>query len=321
MPQGRKGHIGAAKEAVFGTPVAATDYHRFRSESVITAIEEVTPPNILGVFDEGPTYQGLKTHAGDIEMDAHPNVPGLYLLSGIGDVATTNPDVGVRWVHVFSVRQTQFSDQSIMRPMTLEIHRDIGNAFQYTGFNANTLQWSWGIGAKVLAFRVGGMAKSMARIAPTVPTFESTQAFRWNQCTIRLPDPTAFLTIQDIQINVDNGLSGKAYIDGTQEIARVRTSGPRVVTFSGTMLATDAEITEFLNGSERDSQIEFIGSALGTGFFKYIFDMPKVRYTAYPVGIAGPDEVMVSFTGKAKFDSATAQTPLQVTLHNSKSSY
>lgn len=321
MPQGRKGHIGLGKETTFGTPVAAADYFRFRSENVVTQIEEVTPPNIQGVFDEGPTYQGLETHQGEIVFDGHPNILGWFLLGGLGPVTTTEPDIGVRWRHVFVARQTEFSELCVPQPLTLEIHRDLGQAFQLAGSAVATLALRFGIGEKVLAATAGIIAKSMARITATTPTFEATTPFFWHQAQIRLPQPTAFVTKQDVAIEINQGVEGKAYIDGTRTIARIRASGSRVITVSGTALANDTEFTAFRNRTLREMQIEFTGPVLGGGTYRLLIEIPVFQLTAYPVGVAGPDEIMVEYQAKAKWDAGAAGSPLRVTLDNSKSAY
>jgi hypothetical protein len=323
VSQGRKGHIGVGKETTFGTPVAAARYHRFRSEGIVTAIEEVTPPNILGVFDEGPTYQGLRTHSGPIEFDAHPVILGDYLLSGAGPVTTTNLEVGVRWQHDFAPRQTEFSADCIPQPLTLEVHRDLpgSNAFRFAGVGVNSMQFQFGVGNKILGASVGAIARSVAMIAPTTPVYEATRAFQWREAVITLPDPTVESDIQDLTINIENGYEGKAYIDGTQDIRRIRSAGSRVVTCSGVALVKTAENTAFIGGSERYLKIVFTGAALGAGNFRLEFWFPRFRYTAYPIGIGGPDEVMVSFAGKAKYDPAVADTPFKIRLVNGLSAY
>jgi hypothetical protein len=84
MPTGRNAHLRVSKQTAFGTPAATGPYFRFRSEDLFTDIEEVTPPNILGVPFRGPTYQGLFTSEGPVALDAHPEILGFFLLSGLG---------------------------------------------------------------------------------------------------------------------------------------------------------------------------------------------------------------------------------------------
>lgn len=462
MPQGRKGHVGIAKEITAGIPIAATDYMRFHSESLVTAIEEVVPGNITGVFDEGQTFQGLKTHAGDVEIDAHPNILGFLLQGAIGELtstisddpavrvwqvdATPGPDVfveetadfnsvgandvdpfpatevatdyfaigaaerfdrlrintgtagtvgtvvweywdGAAWSalvgvvdgttgftvtgfqvitftrptnwakrtlsaggdlyyirarltlaytinpvitqgfvnvrvrHDTTIRQDEFSAISVLRPYTIEVHRDLGQAFQYAGCNMNELELTWGIAAKVMVARVGLIPFKMVRIVATVPNFEDTRPFLWNECVVSLPNPTAFNTMTDLRMLVNNNVEGKAYIDGTREYARVRPSGVRQVTVSGTMLASSAEFDSFDTRAQRFMKLLFTGAALGGGNYRLQLDFPLFQYRAYPVGISGPDEIMVAFTGKGTFDPNTANTPLDAILDSNKTAY
>jgi hypothetical protein len=462
MPQGRKGHIGLAKEVTAGIPVAASDYFRFHNESLVTAIEEVVPGNITGVFDEGQTYQGLRTHAGDIEMDAHPNILGFLLQGAIGDLtstiqddpavrawqvdATPGPDVfveqtvafndvtvndvipfpateavgdyfavgaaarfdrlristgtvgtvgvvaweywnGTAWAalvgvvdgtagftvsgfqvitftrpadwarrtlsttdnlfyirarvttvytinplltqgfvnvrirHDATIRQTEFSALSVLRPYTIEVHRDLGQAFQYAGCNVNELELTWGIASKVMMARVGLIPFKMVRIAATTPVFEDTTPFLWNQCVVSLPDPTAFNTMTDLRVLVNNNVEGKSYIDTTREYARVRPAGVRQVTVSGTMLASSAEFDSFDTRAQRFMKLLLTGDALGAGNYRLQLDIPLYQYRAYPVGISGPDEIMVAFDGKGTFDPNVANTPIDTILDSNKTAY
>lgn len=323
MPSGRKGFIGIFKETTFGTPGAATDYHRFRGgEAVRTDIEEVTPPNILGVFDEGPTYQGLKTHGGDIPFDAHPNILGFYLLSALGADSVVQDEVGVRWTHTFSPRQTDFADACSLQPLTFEIGRDLTQSFQYAGAVVNRLQLKIGIDEKVLMVTASILAKSMARITATSPTVEVTQAFRWNQIAVTLPDPTAFLTMRSLTVTIENNQEALAYLDTTTEAAQIRSgNNSRRVTVEGIMRGNSAEFTEFINGTERFLKGVFTGPVLGTNFYMLTMEFPRFRYLAKDLGVAGPGEIFVGFRGVAKYDGAVANTPMRAILRNAKASY
>lgn len=322
MPSGRRAHIRISKETTFGTPVATGDYFRFQSEDLFPDIEEVTPPNILGVPFRGPTYQGLKTYQGPLTFDAHPNILGFFLLSALGPVTTVETEMGVRWTHTFAARTTEFAAACWLQPMTLEIHKDIGQAFQFAGAVANELEVDFGVDAKVLFARAGIIAKTMARITATTPTFEATQAFRWNQAAITLPDPTAFATLQRLRFVINNQQEGLPFIDGTTEIARIRGGNePTVINVTGRMLAADAEVTEYLTGTERFLKCVWTGPVLGAGNYQFTAEFPKFRYIRHRVSIASPGEVFVDFEGEAKYDPGTANTPMRAILVNSKNGY
>lgn len=321
MPQGRKGHIGIAKETTFKTAVAATDYTRFRRESLTTDNEEVISPEIQAVFDEGPSYQGERRHAGDVMIDSHPAFLGFPLLGALGPVTTTNPDAGVRWRHTFAARQTEFSAEAVLQPFTFEIHRDLGQAFRYAGALVNTIELAWGVDEKVLFATFGVIAAAMTRITATTPTFETARPFLWNECAVTLPDPTAFTTMRSLRVRIENNVGGLWFIDGSREAARIRPTGFRVVTVAGTMLASSAEFDAYDLRTIRALKAIFTGPTLGTGNIRLELNLPQLQYVTYPVRVEGPDEQMVGFTAKGKYDAAVANTPLQAVLDNAKSAY
>lgn len=323
MPSGRKAHVGLAKETTFGTAVGATNYHRFRGgEALRTAIEEVIPPNILGVPWRGPTYQGERDHTGPIPFDVHPNIFGYYLLSALGVPSTVQDEVGVRWTHTFAPRVVEFADACWLQPLTWEIHRDLGQAFQYAGGVVNQLQLTQGVDEKVLSAVATGISKTMARITATSPTFEATQAFRWNQVAVTLPDPTAFNTMRRVGMMINNEQEGIHYLDQSLDATHIRGGdNSSSVTVEGVMRGNSAEYTEFINGTERFLKLVWTGPVLGTNFFMLTLEFPKFRYSAKELGVAGPGEIFIGFRGEAKYDPATANTPMRAILRNSHAAY
>ena len=390
---GRQAHVGISKQTAWGTPVAAAAYLRFRSESLTTSIEEITPPNILGVPDEGQTYQGFQGHAGDIVFDAHPDVLGYFLLSGLGPVTSTGQQdstaiqinvvataktytrvsgsfvtdgfqagmtvtasgftnggnngtkviqtvaalvitmtsatglvdetgggderlLGGRFEHVFTKRTSDFSAESYAQPMTFEIHRDLGTAFQFSDAVVNRLTLNFGVGEKVTRVTAGIIAKTVARITATSPTFEATQAFRYNQAAITLPDPTAYDTLRDLEISIDNGLQPIELMNQTTEAARILAEGSRIVTVGGSMITSSDEWDVFRLGTERALKAVLTGATLGTGTYKLTLEVPKFRYVAYDLGVGGPGLQFVGFRSKGKYDGSTAASPLKLTLQN-----
>lgn len=322
MPTGRRAHIGVARETVFGTPVASADYFRFHNEDLFPDIEEVVPPNILGVPWRGPTYQGLQTHQGPIAFDAHPNILGYFFLSALGADTVVEQEVGIRWQHTFAPRVTEFSSLCWLQPLTFEIHKDLGNAFRFAGGVVNEFGLDFGVDQKVLMGNAAVIAKAGTRITATVPTHEVTQAFRWNQAAITLPHPTAFATMQRLRFTINNQQEGLPFIDQTTEVARIRGGNESsVVQVSGRMLASDAEVTEYTGGTERALRCIWTGPVLGASTYRLELRFPLFRYTRYRVSIASPGEVFVDFEGEAKYSAATAETPMTAIIQNAKAAY
>src|SRR5207302_7923500 len=63
----------------------------FQNESITTKVEEVIPPQIIGFFDEGPSYPGLVEHAGKVKFNVYPDFVGGMLTSYGPDVVANAP--------------------------------------------------------------------------------------------------------------------------------------------------------------------------------------------------------------------------------------
>ena len=419
-PQGRIAHIGFSKESTFGTPVAASTYMRFISESLVSDIEMVVPANITGVPDEGPSYNGLKTHQGKVTFNAFPDSLGHWLSMAVGadsitDFATvsltatpdasagtltagtyyarvvsveaggavvytkeasvtltTNTEIVYSWAadvsetggyrvyigkvssgvyelgyitvahstttvtytgsnsmttstpipaevytHKFKPRMSDFSDLSFAQPYTLEVHKDLGAAFQFSGCIANKLLLKFGVGKgrgadMVLTAEADMLMKTVADLTATTPSFETPLPFLWNQAAIKVGG-VSFTTLQDLSIEIDNGLEAYPFIDGTDEIQRILSRAMRVVTVTGAMIADRDQWAAFTAGTQQDLNVVFTGATLGGGHYTLTIDMPLLRYYKYPIPVPGPQLIMVTFDARAKYDpndvSDTTTTP------------
>jgi hypothetical protein len=437
MPQGRLGHIGMGKEVTFGTPVAATRYFQFVNESLYTPIGEVTPPAVVGQFDEGPTFLGVREHKGKVRFNVFPDFFGMLLVAGWGvdtlvaaqaapglaaattggslatgtifvktapifgrpggagivanpasyigvvgtssaeaSVAVTGPTASVTvtpaavanatgfivWygtaagaenlamvtsgasliittttvggavaatsaagfavtpgsaynLHVFNPRQTTWGTNSAVQPLTFEVARDLGaaNVWQYTGTVLEKLMWQISvmkgahIDAKMLA-EIDVIAKSYALITGTQQVFDPQIPFLFNQAKVSLNN-AAYLTMATLKWDIDQGIEGKPYLNNSSEIAAIVSRAPRKVIVTGTMLADPAQWTNYVTRVQQALNIAFVGQALGAGNYQFMMDCPTFQYTAYPVGIAGPAEILVSFTGLAKYNYGDPTQP------------
>jgi len=258
-PLGQGTHIGLGKQTIWDTPVGASDYIKFSSETLTLAIEELISTSLAVKRDEPDSFEGLGTIAGDTLHEVHPNALGYLLRGWFGkilsselvaeaaykhiftpgkdkeakgtadsgsettlvdaDLVTTDDEFNGCWVHIiagtnagewalitdseattntitFAAMPLAIDDTSvyeirngpehcILPPYTLEIHRDLPEkAFQFAGCVPNTLAFSFGVAAKVLSLTASWLGKDVAPIDPTIPSFEPTEPFRWNQAIL-----------------------------------------------------------------------------------------------------------------------------------------
>jgi len=87
---GKLTHFGIAPEVIFGTAVGATSYLKYSSESLTLGIEDLVEASLNGRRDEGASYEGLNSPAGDSVHEVHPAGIGNLLRSSLGAPVSTN---------------------------------------------------------------------------------------------------------------------------------------------------------------------------------------------------------------------------------------
>lgn len=313
---GANAHLGLAKETAFGTPAAAADYIPFISEAITHAIEQLMESSNRAMPDEPPQFAGLETFAGDIVLEGRPSILGYLLHSCLNTPNTTGVAPGP-YTHVFTPRTDNFAAACALQPYTLEVHRDLGaaNAFQFAGAVVNTLGFEFGVGQKILKCTAGVIAKDVTNIAKTTPSFATEDPFLWHQATITIGG-TGNQSLESLGLTINNACEGVPLLNNTRKIAKISRNGFRTLDFNATFDVDDlTEYTRFKNQTETAFVITLTN---GTNY-ELKFELNKVRYTAFPLGVSGSGRLTVAVTGKAKYDATTKL--VTVTLKNMKAIY
>ena len=302
------------------------------------------------------------------------------------------------YLHKFTPTNTPFSAKCDPYPYTLELEKDIGagKAFRVKGSCVNSLAFSYGVGAKILALTASWLAKTYAQITKTTASLETTEPWRWNQTVLGIglhdtgtatagaatsitdagatwiitgtgligyyvritgglgegqiraitantataltvatwgttPDNTSTYEIyafnkeiDTLAMTLENGLVAKPVLDGTYFIDRIIGDAFRSGTIAPTFkLDNTTQFDLFTGWTSAVWRVSFIGAVIATGGkwnYELTFEFPKVLYTAFPIAIGGPGEIMAGASGKLKYD-ATAAHMCRVYLTNGKSDY
>jgi hypothetical protein len=322
MPIGALSHIGIGKETTFGTPVAATDYIKFASETLNESIEQVKSDILNAVVDEAPYYEGMHTIAGDISFDVAPNILGFFLRSALGAPTTTTIDGPNNvYQHVFTPAQTNFATNCALPPYTFEINRDVGQAYQYTGCVVNELDFTVGVDKKILNAKASIIAKALALITKTTPSFPVQDAFTWNQAAITFNGSTN-TNFASIEFGVKNELDARPTLDGTRTINRILRNGKRSFPVKFTLeLVDQTEYNLFRAQNEVALSIVLTGPVIATtNNYKLQIDIPKFHFNAFPVNVSGAGVITAAVDGWGEYDPTNLYAA-KFTLVNTKSSY
>jgi len=322
MAEGRLAHIGIGKETTWGTPVAAEDYVRFVSESLVEETEELTGESIRATRDHPDSKQGLISVAGDIELEVYPGTIGYFLRSIFGDPTSQLVGASNAYQHEFIPSDTPFNDDCAGWPYTLEIYRDLDQADQYAGCVVNALSFSFGVGQKILRATAGIIGKERASIAKTSPSFADEDVFTWNQATIQIGGAENN-NLESLELSFEAGLEAIPLLNGTKRVAKIVPSDFRTAAISGTfgVVSDHTEYDKYIGWTTQAWQIKFEGATI-EDTYKYTlqFDFPKVLYRTFPINVGGPGRITVGFEAKPERDESQGYM-VKVTLINTKTGY
>lgn len=317
MGYGFSGHIGIGRETTWGSGVAATAYCEALSEGLSSIFDRFEYKNIVGTMAESDDMTGANRVMGPIVLASHPQNIGHFLNSFFnGDTITV---VGSSlFQHVFTQptnSNSAFSTTCPTVPYTFEIFRDVTSSMQYTGCVVKELSFSIAANQDVRA-NVGLLGRGTTVIAKTAATFPNSPAkpFKFSQASISIAGVATTL-IESLNIKMMNPCDGVPVPNLSDDIAKIVRTSPQTVELSGTL--DFQNITEYMNFKNQTEQA-FKISMIAPASFQMIFDMPKVVYTSFPVGIPGKDRLTIDFTAKAQYLPSSG-TGIRVTLTSNQS--
>jgi len=317
MGYGFKGFIGVALEVSGGTPVAAAAYHEAMSEDLALNQDRYDVRNIHGKFSEPDDCVGIQRIGGSVVIPGNPEDLGYYLLGAMGVQSNTEVLSGFLHHHEFTMQTADWDTKFPQRPLTFEVNRDVTSSQQYSGINVSAINIE-NAPNQDLRLSATLVGKSGTQIAATTPTFVNspTCPFAFDTASISIAG-SANDKLEAFQLSIDNQLEGVATLNASNEISRIRRTGPQMVRLSGTMVFEDIdEYNDFLNQTERAIVMNFNLAAS----YQLLIDIPRFVYDAFPTGTPGRDRHTVGFSGRARYHSGSAAS-VKVDLYNTTSGY
>lgn len=314
---GFAGHIGYAKEASGGTPVAASGYVEGISEDLSASIDRFEPINIHGKFSEPDDQAGVRRVGGNIAVPAMAEDIGFFLAHAMGLQSNTLVLSGSLHHHEFTMTGASWDSKYPLQPLSFEIFRDVTSSQQYAGCNINQLQ----IGvAPNQEFRLtaGIIGKSFTQIAKTTPTYETTPAkpFTFDTCSVQIAGG-AVDNVEGINLTINNQLSGVPTLNNSNTISRIRRNGPQLIRLGGQLSFENiSDYNNFVNQTE----IAFKFSTFISNSYLMVVELPRFVYNTFPLTMPGRDRQVVSFEGMGRYLASSASS-IKIDLYNTTSGY
>lgn len=317
---GFTGHIGFARETTWGTPVAVAsgDYIEALSESLTLDIERFDTDNIVARYSEPDDHAGLRRLAGELVFAARPLHLGHFFKNALGRVVSRTVVLsGFLWETAYEPNIAEDGANNPLPSTTLEIFRDVTSAHRYAGvqFTKFGLAIEPNQDLRVTAELI---AKTTSVIAKTTPTYPSTATspFTFDTTSVQLAG-AAVDVVEALAIDFDSQLEGIPALNNTAEVARVRRRGPQLVRVSGTFgfeNLTDYE--RFVQQSEAALTVSWTKA----NSFRLIASIPRLVYTAFPLGMSGRERLTVGFEGMGRYHAGSGSA-IQFRLTSVKSDY
>ena len=315
--QGHLGYFGYAKEATWGTAVAATDYSELLSETLATAIDRFGTRNIFSGFYEPDDYAGVRRTTGGIVLAANPIALGALLRGTFNNGSVAVVLSGFLHTTHFTSTRSEFADGVPRQPYTLEVYRDITSAHRYTGAVINRLTLALAPNQDLRA-TVEWLAQARVLIAKTTPTFPGSPVdpFTFDTASVQLAG-AANTRFEAFNMSVDNQLEGILVLNNSTTIARIRASNPQMIRISGTLDFIDnAEQEDFINQTERVLRLTLTRAAS----FALSIEAPRFVYTAHAGNMSGRGRTTATFEGMARYLTSSL-TAIGLQLTNTRSNH
>lgn len=320
MGYGIGGFLGICKQNSFGTAnTSSYEYVPIISESLTTELEDLVSENIQNRYEEGESYSGLLSVAGDIVFEPHPTLFGHFLRGCLGPGSSTL--VGSVYTHTFVPAQKDFDvDKCALPPYTIVAYRNNGQAWQFSDAQINNLSLEVAAGA-IVRCTANVIARVSSTVAAPTASFQTGQSFLWSQGSYSLAGG-ANTDLENVTFSVENNVEAVSLIDGNNLASKFKRTTYRNFGVSGSMdFSVQSEYMKFRAGSEQAAVLTLTGETLTTSQSAVIkLDVPRLRYTSFPTGLTGPGRQSVGFEGKGKYLTSSG-TAMRVTLVNTKAAY
>lgn len=321
MPSGYGflGHVGFAQESSGGTPVAATDYIEALSENLTDTRDRFETRNIVGRMTEPDDEAGIRRVAGDIVFQAHPVTIGHFLKASLGTQSGTIVLSGFLWTNDFTPGQTDFDTVFPRQPFTFEINRDVTSAQQYSGVCCSKLELSVAPNQEVRC-TTSWIGVSALNIAKTTPTYPGSplRGFTFDTASLSVGGATNAL-FESFTFSIDNQFEGVPTLNNSTFIRTMRRTSAPMIRVSGNLAFEN--ITEYTNFvSNPQTEQRFVCSVTRSDSFRMVIDVPRVVYSAFPLGMGGRGRQVVTFEGMGRYHVGSGMA-VKIGLTTTKSFY
>ena len=283
MPSILDQRLGVAKEATYGTPIAATRHYEARSDDWQRAVERI---------DSSGFRQGRQGQRGDrdtqIDMGASGSIECSILDRGMGllleDLLGGNTAPAAIGATGTSTAIFQTTSEGPTNSLTVEVVRALGStlqAFQYAGCVPTGFTFGCSQGESAM-MTVQYDARSEAKLGtPTAGVYPASSApFDWTDLSVSV-DGTKTAVIQEVSVEGDLGMATDLhFLIGSALKDKPRRNAVPTVTGNLTGLPVDTtDYDRFVSADTFPLVIEFNNGGADATLRSFKIEVPHCRFT------------------------------------------
>lgn len=362
MPSGSGGQIalfsvGSLYTQATSALVSGAQWTNFVSENIQHTLAELEEGAITGYKAAPPSYKGLDSGAGEIQLEPNPNAIGTFLRGVFGQSSGSILTAAGSWGassggllnqpagmpgprpvarHRFVPRQDAFDERTYLPPHGLAVYRDIGSMMLFMGSIFNSIEFQIQAGQLTKA-TVAMMAREVVMFSRT----SSLAALRnpggrpwvWDMSSIQVGPGVnslaAFTNYESLSVKYETPIEGVSLLDGTKFYGEFQANGFQRVSGQATLsfrnydeyLAFREYSARFLriNLSNANSD-QIIGNPASAFFFALQVDVPQMKYLTWSTPIQGPNRLTTQVTFKGELDVGSLYN-IEMLLTNTTSAY
>ncbi len=268
-------YLGLAKETTYGTALAPTTYMRIDSEALKFMPNFMYHRTVEGGRRLQTAQAAKQMSKGSIKfMPVYDKGLGEILSMLLGSWTTTNIDAAVRWQHVFSPLTTLGAGTP--PSYSVEMGLDDITSERYPGCSVGRLRITADAEAVFVVFDAEIFGRKPTTQTLATPTFSSLDYLNAGQvATQTLGGVTT--KFEKFSVEIVGGMF-PVFKPGSLLPDSIDLEPVMVTSSFATRFLTTADLTDFLNATQKALVYKWQGPVLGTGNYSLQLDLPKLNF-------------------------------------------
>lgn len=316
---GHRGYFRLAGETAFANNTLnafGAQYIPILSENFLNIPAYIFPEGARAERVTRRKVQGAVKAGGTIswEPDVEDGI-GILLKNTLPLEVFTNLGAGNGGLHEFAIGDLQLPPSMCFR-ISRDVVADPNNIWDFVGGRVKKLTFNAAEGQLLKATADISCQKGTQGAAQVAPSYTTQNPLVFHQGTLTVGGVT--INAKSFKLDIDTGLiEGRGQL-GSQYVQQMQPGLYKIAGEVDAYFDSIAQVNQFLNATDIDISLNFLGTALGTSTRQLKFQMSTCQFTGTTPNIASLNELMLKLPFTAyRSGSGNPDDAIVVSLLNS----